>query len=797
MPIPPRRRTGYTRVSQDPRLRFAAELARAVHFHRLYPPKHSYVINSTATVHSAYEVALEKESPFTIGTLEGEFFIGGERVHDVPSVVTDLVSIFMRLDLQSVTFHHGMTQEEMKKFVVKFGELDTAAMKAATEEGALDALSAECPNISLDIYSYEKVLTTEGDLFRKVKDVATQTGEDGAELLDRLLEEGGEGEMGGASGRMLSDAVVGNPGTVASLMAKGLEETLAETGEEQDEVISSGGILKVDPSGKKFKKLYKLQQHMVGMFSKISSAMALHRKAGMKEVTKTLRGIVSFLPPSSQELLFGKKFESEEEIDLHDVFTALAPKRRAELMFYDILSGQGSSEELRQELSTVAKRGSELADVVDAISQRAKELGSQEAVDKIISRLAGALQSGIRARDLIKGVIVSVDTDLEETQEYRTRLAQEGFQVIAFTNGTEALENMRRNPPDLLITEIKVPGTSGIDIMRALRRVPKLVPVIVVTGYQTFKDDFEIATYPKSTFMTKPADVDALTKKVHEFIPEPSPEEIEASMGLEDKVLVDSDELESAKEVQESLLPDELPSVEALDLAVHYSPCKEVGGDYYDALPNEDGTWTFIVADVSGKGLPAAMVMVLVRSLVHLTFPSHGSPRESVLELNRLLSKEMKQGLFVSAVCVRVDPKSRTAKFCSAGHCPSVIWLPGRGKLEVSLLQHTGIVMGLGDTTYFREGTKEQILQLEPGAGFMIYTDGVIEAMNPQRKEFGSERLTRVISHGAHMNPREINRALRAALDAFSQGKANEHDDITILTVKCTQEQGSSERKQE
>ena len=113
------------------------------------------------------------------------------------------------------------------------------------------------------------------------------------------------------------------------------------------------------------------------------------------------------------------------------------------------------------------------------------------------------------------------------------------------------------------------------------------------------------------------------------------------------------------------------------------------------------------------------------------------------------------------------------------------MWMPGRDRPEVTLLKHTGVVLGLGDTSYFREGTKEQVLQLEPGAGVMIYTDGVIEAMNQQRKEFGTDRLMRVVKNAAPMEAGEINKALRAAIDAFSGGRP-QHDDVTILTIKCT-----------
>lgn len=782
MPVPPRKRTSLTGAIDNPIVRFAAEIARAVQFHRLYPPEHPYVRDAAGTAYAACEVAFNKQNPFTFGATETGFFVEGEPVRDVPSVVEELARAFMRLGIHSVTVSRGVTESEIKDFVVRLGELENAAIQSTLEPGAVEALGTQSSHIDLNTFSYEKVLSREGELFRKVKDVAAETGEDELELLDTLLR-GGQGELGGAGGERLSQAVMGDPSGIASLLVKGLEEAVSESGEEMDSLLKAGGLLGEETEEPDGAGAGKVQSRALSFFDRIGSAMAMHKNAGMADVRSALRAIVSFMPPSSQRLLFGKALGEGEDADLDSVFASLPMQSRSLLLFNEMLGGEGSPEQLRSELTAVAKRGTELAEIVDRVSERARKLGTKESIDKIISRLSAALQTGIRPEALVRGNIMVVDPDRDTTMDYRAALAKEGFSVLAFTDGKEALEEVRRTPPDLLITEIKMHDISGIELLRALHHVRKTVPVIVATDYPSFRDDFEIKAYPKHAFFVKPVKTEVLISRVNELLPETFEEE--QVIEVEGKVLVDTEELESAQEVQRSLLPDVLPEIEGFDISVYYSPCREVGGDYYDAIAQGEDCWTFALADVSGKGVPAAMVMVLVRSLVHLSLPSLPSPRDGIVELNRLLSKEIRQGLFVSAIYARIDPKTRSVTICSAGQCPAVMWVPGRQKPEVSLLKHTGVVLGLGDTSYFRDGTKEQVLQLEPGAGVMIYTDGVVEAMNRDRKEFGTTRLTRVVKNSAHMSAEEMNKALREAVNAFSDRKP-QHDDVTILTIKCS-----------
>jgi len=291
MTVPPRRKTSYTGAIGDPIVRFMAELARAVQFYRLYPPEHPYVKQAADVAFAACEVALNRQSPFTFGASETGVFVEGEVVPDIPSVVDELARTFLRLNIHSFTVSRGITSSEIKDFVIRFGQLENDAIQGTLEAGAIESLGRDNAHIEINTYSYEKVLAREGELLRKVKDVASETGEDEIDLLDMLLERGGG--VGGAGGRQLSDAVSANPGQVASLLVRGLQEAIETAGLEVDSLMQAGGLLDTGAQAGDVEGLQEVQERMLGFFDKIGSAMVMHRKASLSEVKSAVSAIVS------------------------------------------------------------------------------------------------------------------------------------------------------------------------------------------------------------------------------------------------------------------------------------------------------------------------------------------------------------------------------------------------------------------------------------------------------------------------------------------------------------------------
>jgi sigma-B regulation protein RsbU (phosphoserine phosphatase) len=238
-------------------------------------------------------------------------------------------------------------------------------------------------------------------------------------------------------------------------------------------------------------------------------------------------------------------------------------------------------------------------------------------------------------------------------------------------------------------------------------------------------------------------------------------------------------ELQVVAEIQQSLLPTELPQIPTLDLAVHYQTSKRAGGDYYDFFPLPDNRWGILMADVSGHGTPAAVIMAVTHSIAHT---HHGEPQPP----SRLLSfvndhltarYTAGNGTFVTAFYGIYDCEYRTLTYASAGHCPPRIRRSGNGVLE-SMDQSRQLPLGIEAG----ESYVDIVENLDTGDSIFIYTDGVTEARNRAGDFYGLSRLDDVLMHARDRNARELLGDALKSLNEFSS-RTNATDDRTLLAV--------------
>ncbi|MDP7035978.1 MAG: SpoIIE family protein phosphatase [Planctomycetota bacterium] len=240
-------------------------------------------------------------------------------------------------------------------------------------------------------------------------------------------------------------------------------------------------------------------------------------------------------------------------------------------------------------------------------------------------------------------------------------------------------------------------------------------------------------------------------------------------------------ELNIATEIQSNLLPRKIPQIEGYEIDAFYQPSKEVGGDYYDFIQIDEDHTGFIVADVSGKGIPGSLVMTMARSLIRVEAQRNLSPADTFIKANRIIAKDIKRGMFVTALYVVLNHKTGALKVASAGHNPMVVFRSQVGK--VSLVNPNGIALGFDKGPIFERTIKEETIRLEPGDRVVIYTDGVPEAMNPPQEEFGEKRFYKMCqSHGAKSSNQLVN-ILVTTLESW-RDNSPQSDDITISTIK-------------
>jgi len=235
-------------------------------------------------------------------------------------------------------------------------------------------------------------------------------------------------------------------------------------------------------------------------------------------------------------------------------------------------------------------------------------------------------------------------------------------------------------------------------------------------------------------------------------------------------------ELEIAKGIQQSFLPDTAPDIAGIEIAAKNIPALEVGGDFYDFIPLGKDRWGLVIADVSGNGVPAALFMALSRTLIRASTLANADPAVAIGHANQLICEDSKTDMFVTLFYAILDSRAMTLDYVNAGHNPPLL-LKGTSS-DVVLLKARGIALGLTDEMDLQSAR----MDLRPGDVLVLYTDGVTEAINDHEEEFGEQRLLSVIMENRTLPAAELLEKILDAISTFA-GNRPQHDDITLLIL--------------
>ena len=236
------------------------------------------------------------------------------------------------------------------------------------------------------------------------------------------------------------------------------------------------------------------------------------------------------------------------------------------------------------------------------------------------------------------------------------------------------------------------------------------------------------------------------------------------------------EELRIARDVQQSLLPSEAPSLQGLDLHGINIPTYSVGGDYYDFIPIVDGHVGIVVADVAGKGIPASLIMASFRAVLRAEIRNNYAIRTILTKVNRLLFETLRDDQFVSAFYGVLDLARRRFTYSNAGHHPAIVFRPDGKK---RYLKSGGIVLGIFDNMTYNE----QFIDLMPGDLLLLYTDGLVEAESRTEEMYGRSRLEKFVSSNKHLDARALCDGLYSDVSNFTDA-SRLSDDTTIVIAK-------------
>jgi sigma-B regulation protein RsbU (phosphoserine phosphatase) len=249
------------------------------------------------------------------------------------------------------------------------------------------------------------------------------------------------------------------------------------------------------------------------------------------------------------------------------------------------------------------------------------------------------------------------------------------------------------------------------------------------------------------------------------------------------KSRIDQQELLNASQIQQVLLPERDPEWPGFVVAGKNIPARTLSGDYFDFLKLPGGRHGAVIADVSGKGIGAAMITVMCRTLMRAESTSASSPSAVLAAVNRQIAPDMREDMFITMSYFVVDKDGSELTLARAGHNAALLWRKASGQVEA--IHPPGLGVGIDKGTVFERVTKDESFEMQPGDCLLLYTDGVNEAMDPKGVEFGEERVQDRLAKYAPQGPKAVIGGIIADLEHFLKGRRS-HDDITVIAIQKT-----------
>ena len=381
--------------------------------------------------------------------------------------------------------------------------------------------------------------------------------------------------------------------------------------------------------------------------------------------------------------------------------------------------------------------------------------------------------------------ILSVDdeSDLELllTQYFRRKIRKGEYEFSFAHNGLEALTMLLKNKDyDIILSDINMPEMDGLTLLTKVNEMQNpALKCIMVSAYGDMGNIRQAMNNGAFDFATKPIDLDDLSVTIEKAI---SQINYIRQMQEEHTQLENiKGDLAVAREIQLAILPCIFPpfpeEADKLDIAASMVAAKDVGGDFYDFFRIDDDHIGFAIADVSGKGVPAAIFMAVSRTLIRATGIRGSQPAECINYVNELLVKESVNCMFVTIFYGIYTLSTGEISYCNAGHNPPYL-MKADGQVEELPMSQDPMAGAIEGLQYH-----ESHLTLQKGDTLVMFTDGVNEAMNINFEEFGDERFIATLKKTAGKTCQEIIENVKGDVAAFTKG-AEQSDDITMLVLK-------------
>ena len=377
-----------------------------------------------------------------------------------------------------------------------------------------------------------------------------------------------------------------------------------------------------------------------------------------------------------------------------------------------------------------------------------------------------------------KILVVDDEPDLEPLilQRMRRNIRAGRYSFVFAHNGVEALELLQRDADvDMVISDINMPQMDGLTLLEQIPKVDPNIRSVIVSAYGDMRNIRTAMNRGAFDFVTKPLDFEDLQITIERTLTHMA--EWKEALQSRDKLVALQNELDVASKIQQSILPTSFPEGEGYEVFGNMAPARNVGGDFYDVVILENGKLGLAVADVSDKGVPAALFMMSSRTLLKGAAIGRGNPGNVLSEVNNLLNEDNETFMFVTVLYAVFDPESGDIVYANGGHSNPLVVRPDGSSEELPMTG--GIALGVMPGLEYREDN----FTLGMGDTLILYTDGVSEAMNALGEEFGVHRLREIFTAQPPTSARMANEAILQAVAHFA-GETPQSDDVTCLVLR-------------
>jgi sigma-B regulation protein RsbU (phosphoserine phosphatase) len=370
--------------------------------------------------------------------------------------------------------------------------------------------------------------------------------------------------------------------------------------------------------------------------------------------------------------------------------------------------------------------------------------------------------------------ILVADDQADILVALRLLLSEAAFETTLVNSADAVIEHLGQDSFDLLLMDLNytrdtTSGREGLELIDRVRAADANLPIVVMTGWGSIDTAVEAMRRGARSFVQKPWDDTTLVEVVRR--------EVDEGQSLRRRDARVAREHEEARLIQRALLPSAMPVMRGCDLAAAWTPAAGLGGDCYDVIRFSDDRVALSIADVVGKGLPAALLMSNLQAAVRAFATPAADPHDLCASVNRLLCHNISAGKFVTFVYAVVDSGAGVIRYANAGHNPPIV---ARASGAIDRLAPTGLVLGVAPEWTYTSG----VVPFARGDRLICFTDGITEALSPDDEEFGEERLLAIIADGPRGSSESLVQAIGRAVAAWTHQEPQ--DDATLIVISAT-----------